>query len=98
MGGPVVASGPGGQDGRVLTVRYFAAARAASGTAEEKLAPEHAPTLGALRVALVDLHGEPMAKVMRMASFLVDGVSCRTDETALTDAAVVDVLPPFAGG
>jgi sulfur-carrier protein len=82
----------------VLTVRYFAAARAAAGVPEEKLPPESAPTLGALRAELARVHGDRMANLMPAVSFLVDGVSCRGDEVALPDDATVDVLPPFAGG
>ena len=82
----------------MLTVRYFAAARAASGVPEEKLLAEDAPTLGALRAALAAGHGERLAAVLSMSSFLVDGVSCRADDHALPADATVDVLPPFAGG
>jgi len=79
----------------VPTVRYFAAARAAAGLSEETLP---ADTLAALRTAMIDAHGEPLAKVLRVASFLVDGVSCRDPDAALLPDGTVDVLPPFAGG
>lgn len=77
------------------TVRYFAAARAAAGLSEETLAAE---TLTALRTAMVDAHGEALAKVLRVASFLVDGVSCHDADAPLRPDGTVDVLPPFAGG
>lgn len=80
----------------MLTVRYFAAARAAAGVPEEKVPP--VPTLGALRTTLAEQHGDRLAIVMTAASFLVDGVACRADDVALPDDATVDVLPPFAGG
>jgi sulfur-carrier protein len=86
------------QDGQVLTVRYFAAARAAAGVAEEKVLPETAGTLDALRSTLVEAHGASLAKILSIASFLVDGVSCRDGATVLPADATVDVLPPFAGG
>jgi molybdopterin converting factor small subunit len=75
-----------------VTVRYWAGARRAAGTAEEQL---DAATLTDLRRALA---GRPaLAGVAEVASFLVDGA--RTDnDAALRDGAVVDVLPPFAGG
>jgi molybdopterin converting factor small subunit len=38
-----------------------------------------------------------LAKICVVASFLVDGEQAG-DSTALHDGAVVDVLPPFAGG
>ena len=82
----------------MLTVRFFAAARAAAGVAEEKVLPEAAGTLDALRATLVQAHGQPLEKILSIASFLVDGVSCRGAATVLPADATVDVLPPFAGG
>lgn len=84
-----------------ITVRYFAAAAEAAGCDEEhwQLHPDH--TLDALRSALTERYGAPMGKVLRSGSFLVDGV-VRRDGGAITpdetESAVVDVLPPFAGG
>ena len=79
-----------------LTVRYWAAARAASGTAEEQL--EAGSVLEALDAARA-LHGERLAAVLTAASVLVDGVRTeRSDRTPLPEGAVVEVLPPFAGG
>jgi sulfur-carrier protein len=80
----------------VLTVRYFAAARVAAGVPEEKLEP--VATLGVLRTALAQAHGERMISVLAVASFLVDGVSCRDEATRLPSGCTIDVLPPFAGG
>jgi molybdopterin converting factor small subunit len=77
------------------TVRYFAAARAAAGVSEEVVS---AATLGSLRAAMVAAHGERLASVLRVASFLVDGGSCRDADAPLCPDATVDVLPPFAGG
>jgi sulfur-carrier protein len=79
----------------VLTVRYFAAARAAAGVPEEAVS---GATLGALRAALVAAHGEPLGRVLTAASFLVDGVSWRDLDAPLPPGSTVDVLPPFAGG
>lgn len=75
-----------------VTVRYWAGARRAAGVDEEQL---DAATVGELRDALAG-RGE-LAKISEVASFLVDG-SPSSDTTALTEGAVVDVLPPFAGG
>jgi molybdopterin converting factor small subunit len=83
------------QDREVLTVRYFAAARAAAGTAEETA---EAGTLGALVTSLSRQHGDNLARVLSVASFLVDGLSWRDAEAPLPATATVDVLPPFAGG
>jgi molybdopterin synthase sulfur carrier subunit len=79
----------------MAVVRYFASARAAAGITEEVVA---AATLSELRTALADRHGERLAAVLRVASFLVDGVSWRDGDAPLPDSATVDVLPPFAGG
>jgi molybdopterin converting factor small subunit len=84
-----------GQDERVVTVRYFAAARAAAGVAEETCA---APTLAALRLDLAGSRGAQLEKVLSVASFLVDGLSWRDLDAPLPAGATVDVLPPFAGG
>jgi molybdopterin converting factor small subunit len=80
----------------MITVRYFAGARAAAGVQEE---PVTGPaTLAELMAALVGQHGEPLGKVLAAASFLVNGVAWREANRPLPEAAVVDVLPPFAGG
>jgi molybdopterin converting factor small subunit len=84
-----------GQDGSVMTVRYFAAARAAAGVAEEHVA---APTLAALRKELAAAHGERLARVLEMASFLVDGLAWHEPDAPLPVTCTIDVLPPFAGG
>jgi molybdopterin converting factor small subunit len=79
----------------VILVRYFAAARAAAGVAEEKTS---APTLAALIETLGAAHGDRLATVLGRCSFLVDGLACHDRAAPLAADAVVDVLPPFAGG
>jgi len=83
------------QDGRVVRVRYFAAARAAAGVAEERA---EAPTLAALLGSLSSARGANLAKVLGSASFLVDGLAWHDREAPLPPGSTVDVLPPFAGG
>lgn len=78
-----------------VTVRYFAAAADAAGREEETIALEE-PTVFALRTALASRYGEPMERVMRSGSFLVDAVVSR--DPSRTIRKTVDVLPPFAGG
>jgi molybdopterin synthase sulfur carrier subunit len=78
-----------------VTVRYFAGARAASGVDTEQLP---AATLDELVGRIVDVHGDRLARVLMACSFLVDGTSARDPAVALSPGAVVDVLPPFAGG
>ena len=79
----------------MLTVRYFAGARAAAGASTEALA---ATTLDELVALLTERHGERLAVVLKAASFLVDGLTCHDRRAALPAGATVDVLPPFAGG
>jgi molybdopterin converting factor small subunit len=81
--------------GSVVTVRYFAAARAAAGLAQEQA---EAPTLAALLEELSAGRGPQLAKVFGVASFLVDGLAWRDREAPLPPGATIDVLPPFAGG
>ena len=78
-----------------VTVRYFAGARAAAGVESESRA---AGTLQELLDQLAAAHGERLAKVLAACSFLVDGTSTRDRTVTLAADAVVDVLPPFAGG
>ena len=74
------------------TVRFWAAARRAAGHADE---PTTATTIAQLRAQLSER--DALARIVDMASFLVDGVRA-FDETAISPGALVDVLPPFAGG
>ncbi|MDP9094239.1 MAG: MoaD/ThiS family protein [Actinomycetota bacterium] len=75
-----------------VVVRFWAGAQRAAGHPEESLS---AATVGELRQTLSGRH--ELTNVCAAASFLVDGEQA-TDRTALQDGAVVDVLPPFAGG
>lgn len=79
----------------VATVRYFAAAAEAAGTEQDQLS---APDLSALLAGLVDRHGEALAEVLRRSSLLHEGRYVSDPATPLAADAVVDVLPPFAGG
>ena len=80
----------------MLTVRYFAGARAAAGgVSSENVAAE---SLDQLLGVLTDRHGERLAVVLKAASFLVDGLACHDRQAGLPAGATIDVLPPFAGG
>ena len=84
----------------IVTVRYWAAAKHAAGVAEESVS---ASTLSEL-LAAVEVRHRPapdLKAVIGRSSFLVDGeqTSGRApDAVALRDGAVVEILPPFAGG
>lgn len=82
------------------TIRYWAAAKAAAGTAEE---PYRAVTLADALTAARERHrGAPeFDRVLANCSFLVDGDPVGTRdhaEVVLAEGGTVEVLPPFAGG
>ncbi len=81
-----------------VVLRYWAGARQAAGTPEESVT---AATLAvALGVARSTRDAE-FARVLGICSFLVDEQPVGTRDPGsveLVDGAVVDVLPPFAGG
>jgi sulfur-carrier protein len=91
----------------IVTMRYWAAAKEAAGVAEEIV------TADTLAAALTVIGGERREKpgaapagralsaVLARSSFLIDGhpVGLRAaDSVVLADGAVIEVLPPFAGG
>jgi sulfur-carrier protein len=78
-----------------VTVRYFAGARAAAGVDTETRA---AGSLDELVGQIVAAHGDRLERVLTACSFLVDGTTTRDRSLRLAEGAVVDVLPPFAGG
>ena len=78
-----------------VTVRYFAGARAASGVDTET---RDAGSLDELVGQIVGEHGEKLERVLTACSFLVNGTATRNRALVLAPGAVVDVLPPFAGG
>ena len=79
----------------VVTVNYFAAARAAAGAKTETV---EAGSLAELIADVSERHGPALAKVLGVCSFLVDGVRRSDHDAALPSGGSVDVLPPFAGG
>ncbi len=80
----------------MVTVRYFAGARAAANGVSAE--PAEAGSVEELVQVLADRHGERLAIVLKSASFLVDGLACHDRRRALSAGVTVDVLPPFAGG
>jgi sulfur-carrier protein len=81
-----------------LTVRYFAGAKAAAGTRSEDVTLPEGATVDDLVAALAADHGDALARVLAAASFLLDEVAVRDRTVVPAPGAVVDVLPPFAGG
>ena len=80
-----------------VTVRYYAAARAAAGFEDEIIGVAPGTTVGALVQSLGERDAE-LAKVLSRCSYLCDGIAVRDLGLKLSDAQTVDVLPPFAGG
>jgi molybdopterin converting factor small subunit len=83
-----------------VTIRYWAAAKEAAGTSEE--AVEATTLADALNVALATrAPGNRLRDVLARSSFLVDATRANralADTVTLRDGAVIEVLPPFAGG
>ncbi len=91
------AAGPGptpdAAPNREVTVRYWAAAKAAAGvTAEHRPAGTVGSVLAAARAEHRDL--EP---VLAVASVLLDGRPAHDDDQ-VAPGSTLEVLPPFAGG
>jgi molybdopterin synthase sulfur carrier subunit len=80
-----------------VTVRFFAAARAAAGHEEETIRIRPGTTISEL-VGQLGNRDADLAKVLMRCSFLCDGLAVRDADVALLNAQIVDVLPPFAGG
>jgi molybdopterin synthase sulfur carrier subunit len=81
-----------------ITVRYFAAARAAAGVEVDKVQVPSDATVADLLDALRTEHGPELARVLERCSYLLDEVAVRDHAASLADATTLDVLPPFAGG
>jgi sulfur-carrier protein len=81
----------------VITVRYFAGARAATGIDQEQLFVNRSWPLQELAGHLAERHGPALERVLAAASFLVDETAGSRDRIVPV-GSVVDVLPPFAGG
>ncbi len=80
-----------------VTVRYFAAARAAAGAEVETVSLRPGTTVAEL-VDQLGARDAELAKVLKRCSFLCDGIAVRDTGTAVRPEQTVDVLPPFAGG
>ncbi|ABW15518.1 MULTISPECIES: MoaD/ThiS family protein [Frankiaceae] len=81
-----------------IMVRYWAAARDAAGVAQEEL---DAATLATALADVTERRGERLGAVLARCAFLVDDepVGRRDpDSVTLREGALIEVLPPFAGG
>lgn len=80
-----------------VTVRYWAAARTAAGRSTETTETIGAGTLAEI-IGRLSADRPELARVLGICSFLVDDRRADPATTTLPDGAVVDALPPFAGG
>jgi molybdopterin synthase sulfur carrier subunit len=85
-----------------ITVRYWAAARAAAGTDHDELEVDGPVTLTEVVRRAVAAHPEGrLAGVLEVCSVLVGDRPVKTQDPATVEVAPgesVEVLPPFAGG
>lgn len=83
-----------------VTIRYWAAAKEAAGVAEEVV--EAATLSDALHAAVARREPDKRLKaVVERSSFLVNANPAgraAKESIVLDDGAVIEVLPPFAGG
>jgi sulfur-carrier protein len=80
-----------------VTVRYFAAARAAAGSESEQLTVRSGATVSEL-VDTLGGRSQELARVLLRCSFLCDGMAVRDQAQPLRAGNTIDILPPFAGG
>ncbi|CQD03013.1 ThiS family protein [Mycobacterium europaeum] len=85
------------QGGIQVTVRYFAAARAAAGAESETVVVRPGTTVAEL-IGRLAVRGSRLASVLGRCSYLCDGVAVRDETAPLRRGNTIDVLPPFAGG
>ena len=83
-----------------VTIQYWAAAREAAGVELESV---EASTLAEALDAIIARRGDGsrLRTVLAASSFLVDGAAASrgaAPDVVLPDAAVIEVLPQFAGG
>lgn len=87
---------------QVIRVRYWAAARAAAGIAEEEVAVSGPVSLAELRDEVVGRHpGTRLPDVVRICSVLIGERPVSSEDPAavlVRPGDVVEFLPPFAGG
>lgn len=88
-----------------MLIRYFAAAKAATGVEQERLAFSDGAVLADVVRHLVELHPgtevghtHTLAKILARSSFLRNEVALRDFDEPLGHDDVIDILPPFAGG
>ena len=54
--------------------------------------------VSALKVALIEKHGEKLARILETAAISVDCEYCEGDEDEIRSGSEVAVIPPISGG
>lgn len=80
-----------------MRIRYFAGAAEAAGRTEQEFSSDGPLALSDLALRLGS-GSERLARILGVATFLVDGEPTHDRATPVAPGATVDVLPPFAGG
>ena len=90
------------QGPETVTVRYWAGARAAAGTAEDAFDVHADLSLAELVSRVLERHpGDRMARTVAVCSVLVGDRPVRSqdpDTVVIAPGSVVELLPPFASG
>ena len=88
--------------GETVTVRYWAGARAAAGTAEDTFDVDGDLTLADVVALVLERHPDDrMSRTVAVCSVLVGDRPVRSQDPAsvvVAPGSVVELLPPFAGG
>ncbi|MBL0749074.1 MoaD/ThiS family protein [Nocardioides baculatus] len=93
-----------GRDGsrETVTVRYWAGARAAAGTAEDSFDVDGDVTLADVVSLVLERHPDDrMSRTVAVCSVLLGDRPVRSQDPAtvvVAPGSVVELLPPFAGG
>ena len=98
-----MSTAPGPEQAReTVTVRYWAGARAAAGTAEDTFDLPAGATLADLVALVLERHPDDrMARTVGVCSVLLGDQPVGTQDPAavvVPGGSVVELLPPFAGG
>ena len=78
-----------------VTVRYWAAVRAAAGRTEEQAS---AGTLDEIAAELAARRGERLERILGYCTFLLDGRPMHDRTATVEPGSTLEVLPPFDGG
>lgn len=92
---------PGETSPDVVTVRYWASARAAAGVPDDQVPVSGPTTLAVVLDEVRARHPGRLSEVLEVCSFLVGDRPVGTTEpagVALEPGSTVELLPPFAGG